>query len=58
MGYGLTGYLGTAVVRAFGRDSLSYGLTVLAVCWYLTFGLFVKDSPDSYQHDTNVRHVK
>uniref|UniRef100_A0ABD2VW88 Major facilitator superfamily (MFS) profile domain-containing protein n=1 Tax=Trichogramma kaykai TaxID=54128 RepID=A0ABD2VW88_9HYME len=53
VGYCLTGWLGTAVVRAYGRDSLCYGLTILALCWYFTFGRFVKDSPKSYQHDTN-----
>ena len=57
VGYCLTGWLGTAAVRAFGRDSLCYGLTLIALCWYFTFGRFVKDSPKSYQHDTNVRHV-
>lgn len=50
----MTGWIGTAVVRAFGRDSLCYGLTIISLCWYLLFGRFVKDSPKSYQHDTNV----
>ncbi|XP_003424396.1 sialin isoform X1 [Nasonia vitripennis] len=53
VGYCLMGWIGTAVVRAFGRDSLCYGLTILALCWYFAFGRFVKDSPKSYQHDTN-----
>jgi len=38
----------------FGRDSLCYGLVLLALCWYFAFGRFVKDTPKSYQHDTNV----
>lgn len=38
----------------FGRDSLCYGLVLLALCWYFAFGRFVKDTPRSYQHDTNV----
>jgi len=54
VGYCLTGWLGTAVVRTFGRDSLCYGLVLLALCWYFAFGRFVKDTPKSYQHDTNV----
>ena len=58
VGYCVMGYVGTAVVRAFGRDSLCYGLTILALCWYFTFGRFVKDFPKNYLHDTNVRHVK
>ena len=58
VGYCLTGWLGTAVVRAYGRDWLCYGLTGIAACWYVTFGRFVKDFPKAYQHDTNVRHVK
>ncbi|GAB1866912.1 Vesicular glutamate transporter-like protein [Camponotus japonicus] len=53
VGYCLTGWLGTAVVRMFGRDSLCYGLVLLALCWYFAFGRFVKDTPKSYQHDTN-----
>ncbi|KYN05670.1 Sialin [Cyphomyrmex costatus] len=52
VGYCLTGWLGTAVVRTFGRDSLCYGLVLLALCWYFAFGRFVKDTPKSYQHDT------
>ena len=55
VGYCLTGWIGTAVVRSFGRDSLCYGLVLLALCWYFTFGRFVKDTPKSYQHDTNVK---
>ncbi|XP_014208823.1 sialin-like isoform X2 [Copidosoma floridanum] len=53
VGYCLTGWLGTAAVRAFGRDSLCYGLTIITLSWYFTFGRFVKDTPKSYQHDTN-----
>ncbi|XP_033347332.1 sialin-like isoform X1 [Bombus vosnesenskii] len=53
VGYCLTGWLGTAVVRCLGRDSLCYGLVCIALCWYFAFGRFVKDSPKSYQHDTN-----
>ncbi|XP_046825021.1 sialin-like isoform X2 [Vespa crabro] len=53
VGYCLTGWIGTAVVRTFGRDSLCYGLVFLALCWYFAFGRFVKDTPKSYQHDTN-----
>lgn len=55
VGYCLTGWIGTAVVRSFGRDSLCYGLVCIALCWYFSFGRFVKDTPKSYQHDTNVR---
>ncbi|XP_076287710.1 sialin isoform X1 [Lasioglossum baleicum] len=54
VGYCLTGWLGTAVVRSFGRDSLCYGLVIIALCWYFAFGRLVKDTPKSYQHDTNV----
>lgn len=54
VGYCLTGWIGTAIVRSFGRDSLCYCLAILALCWYFTFGRFVKDFPRSYQHDTNV----
>lgn len=57
VGYCLTGWLGTAVVRCLGRDSLCYGLVCIALCWYFAFGRFVKDSPKSYQHDTNVRSL-
>ncbi|XP_017887815.1 sialin-like [Ceratina calcarata] len=53
VGYCLTGWIGTAVVRSLGRDSLCYGLVLIAVCWYFAFGRFVKDTPKSYQHDTN-----
>ncbi|KAJ8674660.1 hypothetical protein QAD02_010446 [Eretmocerus hayati] len=53
VGYCLTGWLGTAAVRTFGRDSLSYALTIMAMCWYFAFSRLVKDSPKSYQHDTN-----
>ncbi|CAL7935701.1 unnamed protein product [Xylocopa violacea] len=53
VGYCLTGWIGTAVVRSFGRDSLCYGLVIIALCWYFAFGRFVKDTPKSYQHDTN-----
>ncbi|KAK0076946.1 hypothetical protein PV325_004641 [Microctonus aethiopoides] len=53
VGYCLTGWIGTAVVRSFGRDSLCYGLIVIAFCWYFTFTHFVEDTPKSYQHDTN-----
>ncbi|CAK9795690.1 Slc17a5 [Anthophora quadrimaculata] len=53
VGYCLTGWLGTAVVRSCGRDSLCYGLVLVALCWYFAFGRFVKDTPKSYQHDTN-----
>ncbi|KAH0552135.1 sialin-like isoform X1 [Cotesia glomerata] len=52
VGYCLTGWIGTAAVRSFGRDSLCYGLVFIALCWYFTFGHFVKDTPKSYQHDT------
>lgn len=54
VGYCLTGWIGTAAVRSFGRDSLCYGLVFIALCWYFTFGHFVKDTPKSYQHDTTV----
>ncbi|XP_046744760.1 sialin-like isoform X2 [Diprion similis] len=53
VGYCLMGWIGTAMVRAFGRDSLCYGLAILAVCWYFAFNRWVKNFPKSYQHDTN-----
>lgn len=50
----MTGWIGTAVVRNFGRDALCYGLVIIAICWYFAFIHFVQDTPKSYQHDTNV----
>ncbi|CAG5074002.1 Similar to SLC17A5: Sialin (Homo sapiens) [Cotesia congregata] len=41
-----------ATMPAAHMDSLCYGLVFIALCWYFTFGHFVKDTPKSYQHDT------
>lgn len=57
VGYSLTGWLGTELVRRYGRDSLCYVLVLLSLTWYFLFLRYVQDTPKSYQHDTNVRYL-
>lgn len=44
LGYAVAGLLGTPLVRSLGRDSLSYVICSVAVCWYVLWWRFVEES--------------
>lgn len=44
LGYAFVGILGTVLVRTFGRDWLSYIISMLSFLWFFLWWRFVEES--------------